>query len=92
MRKIIFFAFFLLIIAIAGIYQIQNSKVDTDVTAKTTKVGVLINGIRFDHSYCQAHYEAIEAIRDELNLDVIYLENVAMNCYGDIVKLLIISL
>lgn len=88
MRKIIFFAFFLLIIAIAGIYQIQNSKVDTDVTAKTTKVGVLINGIRFDHSYCQAHYEAIEAIRDELNLDVIYLENVAMNCYGDIVKLI----
>ena len=44
MKQIIFIAFFLLFAAIAGIYQIQNSQVDTDVTAKTTKVGVLING------------------------------------------------
>lgn len=86
MRQIIFIAFFLLFAAIAGIYQIQNSQVDTDVTAKTTKVGVLLNGIRLDHSYCQAHYEAIEAIKDELNLDVIYLENVPMDCYRDIVS------
>ncbi|MBQ6969762.1 MAG: BMP family ABC transporter substrate-binding protein [Synergistaceae bacterium] len=87
MRKIIFTAFFLLFAAIAGIYKIQNSQVDTDVTAKTTRVGVLMNGIRFDHSYCQAHYEAIEAIRGELNLDVIYLENVPMDCYPDIENL-----
>ncbi|MBQ7593915.1 MAG: BMP family ABC transporter substrate-binding protein [Synergistaceae bacterium] len=88
MRKIIFIAFFLLFAAIAGIYQIQNSKVDTNVTAKTTKVGVLINGSRLDHSYCQAHFEAIEAIKDELNLDIVYLENVPMDCYREIVSLI----
>ena len=87
MKKIIFIAFFILFAAIAGIYQIQNSQVDTDVTAKTTKVGVLINGSRLDHSYCQAHYEAIEAIRDELNLEIVYFENEPQDCYQDIVSL-----
>lgn len=86
MKKIIFIAFFLLFAAIAGIHQIQNSQVDTDVTAKTTKVGVLINGSRSDHSYCQAHYEALEAIKDDLNLEYVYLENVPMDCYKDIVS------
>ena len=88
MKKIIFIAFFLLFAAIAGIHQIQNRQVDTDVTATTTKVGVLLNGSRMDHSYCQAHYEALEAIKDELNLEVIYLEHVPMNCYRDIVDLI----
>lgn len=88
MRKIIFIAFFLLFTAIAGIYQIQNRQVDTDVTAKTTKVGVLINGSRFDHSYCQAHYEALESIKDDLNLEFFYLEHVPMDCYKDIVSLI----
>lgn len=86
MKRIIIIAFFLLFAAIFGIYQIKNSQLDTNVTAKTTKVGVLINGSCSDHSYCQAHYEAIEAIKDELNLQVIYLENVPMDCYQDIVS------
>lgn len=86
MKSIIFIAFFLLFAAITGIYQIQNSHVDTDVTAKITRVGVLINGTRSDHSYCQAHYEALEAIKDELNLEFVYLENVPMDCYHDIVS------
>ena len=88
MRKIIFIAFFLLFAAIAGIYQIQNSRTDRNVTAKTTKVGVLVNGTRLDRSYCQAHYEALEAIKDELNLEFVYLENVKMDCYNDIVSLI----
>ncbi|MBQ7155415.1 MAG: BMP family ABC transporter substrate-binding protein [Synergistaceae bacterium] len=88
MRKIIFIAFFLLFVAIAGIYQIQKSQVDTDVTAKATKVGVLINGSRSDHSYCQAHYEALEAIKNDLNLEFVYLENVPMDCYNKIVSLI----
>lgn len=87
MKKIIFIAFFLLFAAIAGISQIQNIQINTDVTAKTTKVGVLMNGIRLDRSYCQAHYEAIEAVKDELNLDVIYLEHVTGDCYEDIMRL-----
>ncbi len=64
-----------------------NSR-DTDVTAKTTKVGVLINRHFLDHSYCQAHYEAIEAIKYELNLDIVYLENVPMDFCRETVSLI----
>lgn len=88
MKKIIVIAFFLLFAAIAGIYQIQKGEIDTDVTARATRVGVLLNGTRFDHSYCQAHYEAMESIRDELNLNVVYLENVPENCYRYVLSLI----
>ena len=81
MKKIIVIAFLLLFAAIAGIYQIRDIGADKDVTARVTKVGVLLTGTRTDRSYCQAHYEAMEAIKDELNLDVIYLENVPDDCY-----------
>ena len=81
MRRFTFIAFLLLFAAIAGITLIQNSQVDTDVTAKATKVGVLLTGSRSDRSYCQAHYEALEAIKDELNLHIVYLENVPDSCY-----------
>ena len=92
MRKIIIISFLILFAALAGIFRIQNAQVDTDVTAKTTKVGVLLSGPRSDRSYCQSHYEAIEAIKgkgeNELNLDVIYREYVPDDCYNDIVSLI----
>ena len=81
MKKIIVVAFLLLFAAIVGIYQIRDSEMDTNVTARVTKVGVLLTGTRTDRSYCQAHYEAMEAIKNELNLDIIYLENVPDDCY-----------
>ncbi|MCR5347326.1 MAG: BMP family ABC transporter substrate-binding protein [Fretibacterium sp.] len=87
MRKIIFIAFFLLFSAIVGISQIQLEPVDTDVTASTTKVGVMLSGVRLDRSYCQAHYEAMEAIRDKLNLEIVYRENVSEDCYEEIIRL-----
>ena len=88
MKKIIVIAFLLLFAAIAGIYRIQRSQLDTDVTARTTRVGVLLNGSRMDHSYCQAHYEAMESIKDELNLDIVYLENVPDDCYKYVLSLI----
>ena len=88
MRKIIIIAFLILFAALAGIFQIQRSQVETDVTARTTKVGVLLSGPCSDRSYCQSHYEALEAIKDDLNLDVIYREYVPGDCYNDIVGLI----
>jgi basic membrane protein A len=73
-RKIIIIAFLILFTALAGIFRIQNSQLDTDVTAKVTKVGVLLSGPTSDRSYCQTHYEAIEAIKGDLNLNVVYRE------------------
>lgn len=88
MRKIIIIAFLILFAAIAVIFHIQSEQVETDVTAKTTKVGVLLSGPQSDRSYCQSHYEALEAIKDDLNLDVIYREYVPGDCYNDIVGLI----
>lgn len=92
MRKIIIIAFLILFAALAGIFQIQRSQVETDVTAKTTKVGVLLSGPRSDRSYCQSHYEALEAIKgkgdNKLNLDLVYREYVPDDCYNDIVSLI----
>ncbi len=87
MRKIIIIAFLILFAALVGILQIQRSKVDVDATAKTTKVGVLLSGTRNDENYCQAHYEAMEAIKEELNLDIVYREVVPEDCHRDIVRL-----
>ncbi len=88
MRKIIIIAFLILFAVLAGIFRIQSSRLDTDVTAKTTKVGVLLSGSRSDRSYCQAHYEAIEAIRGDLNLNIVYREFIPNDCYKDIVSLI----
>ncbi len=88
MRKIIIVSFLILFAALAGIFRIPNAQVETDVTAKTTKVGVLLSGPKSDRNYCQSHYEAIEAIKGELNLDVVYRENVPGDCYNDIVSLI----
>ncbi len=87
MRKIIIIAFLILFAALAGIFFIQSTQVETDATAKTTKVGVLLSGVRWDCNYCQAHYEAMESIKDRLNLDIVYREHVPGDCYDDIVQL-----
>ena len=91
MRKIIIISFLILFAALVGIFHIQREQVDTDVTAKTTKVGVLLSGPRLDRSYCQSHYEALEAIKGKgehkLNLDVVYREYVPSDCYNEIVSL-----
>ncbi len=87
MKKIIVIAFLILFAALAGIYRIQSDQVDTDVTARTTKVGVLLSGPHDDRTFNQAHFEAIESIRDELNLDVVYRERVPPDCYRDVVRL-----
>lgn len=88
MRKLIIIAFLILFAAFAGIYGIQSNQLNTDVTAKVTKVGVLLSGSHSDRSYCQTHYEAIEAIKGNLNLNVVYREKVPNDCYKDIVSLI----
>jgi len=80
-------AFLILFAALAGIFLIREGQVETDATAQTTKVGVLLSGVRWDRNYCQTHYEAMEAIREKLNLDIVYREHVPEDCYQDVVEL-----
>ena len=90
MRKIIIIAFLILAAAITGIFYSMDDDKALSATAHTTKVGVLLSGSHTDKNYCQAHYEALEALRpkDKLNLDIVYRENVAGDCYPDIISLI----
>lgn len=70
------FGSILMIIAI-GILMMQDKKVETNVTLHRTKVAVIMNGSRNDHSWSESHYEAMEKVADRLNLEVLYYENVS---------------
>ena len=43
-----------------------------NLTADVTKVAVIMNGEPDDMGWTQAHYEAFEGVREELNLDISY--------------------
>ncbi len=75
-RRILITAIVILVAVVLGLILIRNASVDTDVTRHTTKVGLLINGSKEDHSFCQAHYDALMRIRDDLNLEICCRENV----------------
>lgn len=68
------FGAILLIIAM-GILVLQVQKKETDVTVHTTKVAMIMNGPRDDHSWSEAHVIAMEKVAKKLNLDVSYYEN-----------------
>ena len=69
MRKILILAILVLTAVIAGILLIRDDWQNPDLTRKTTKVGLLLNGSRSDRSFSQTHYDALESLRDELNLE-----------------------
>ncbi|SHK26509.1 nucleoside-binding protein [Selenomonas ruminantium] len=87
MRKILILVGLVFAAAITGIFLSKDSWTETDVTAKTTKVGLLLSGNHDDRSYCQSHYEAIKSLQDDLNLNIICRENVPNACYATIVEL-----
>ena len=45
-------------------------------TARRTTIAVIMNGPRDDDGWGTAHFRAFESLRGELNLDIIYKENV----------------
>ncbi|WP_051650198.1 BMP family ABC transporter substrate-binding protein [Selenomonas sp. AB3002] len=88
MKKLFLIALIFLLVAVGGILTIQRSQTDKDVMARTTKIGVFISGECQDRSWCQSHYEALESLKDELNLEMIYKENAPGDCYDDIKELI----
>lgn len=88
MRKVVIVSFLILVVACAGIYLIEKDRMDLDVTAHTTKVGVLMRGTCLDESYGQAHFNALESLRGELNLEMVYREKIPADCYKEIVNLI----
>ena len=80
MKKLTIFFTVLIAAIFLGVIGIRVSAPEQDITKKVTKVGVVLNGTKDDHSWNQAHADAFDAIDDELNLEVFYRENVG---YGD---------
>lgn len=75
MKRVASVIIIVLMVVIVGIFLINVKNVDTDVTKKQTKVGVLMIGNHNDRSYNQSHYEAVEKTAEELNLNVTYKES-----------------
>lgn len=76
MKKMIMIAVGILLTIIIGIFFINEANPDTEITKNVTKVGFLYNGEIDDHGWGQSHYEGISASARELNLEIIYAENV----------------
>ncbi len=65
-----------LIVLIIGIFLINVNRKETDVTKEKTRVGFILNGSCNDQSWGESHFEAMEKTAAELNLEVLYRENV----------------
>lgn len=76
MKKILMTILIFVCLIIAGIFLINMKQQETDVTKKQTKVGVILNGKIDDHSWGESHYIGMETSAQELNLDVVYKEDV----------------
>lgn len=76
MKKLVIITISILIIIIVGIFFITGKKNDTNITDETTKVGFIYNGEIDDKGWGQSHYEGISITAKELNLKIIYKENV----------------
>ena len=87
-RRILILTILVLMAVIAGILFIRDDRQNVDLASKTTKVGLLLNGSRSDRSFSQTHYEALESLQDELNLEIVCRENVPADCYKDIESLI----
>ena len=79
MKKVGIIASGILLLIIIGIFFINVAEKEADVTKKQTKVGVILNGKKDDHSWSQSHYEGMELSAKSLNLKVYYEEEVKMD-------------
>lgn len=76
MKKILITIFVFACTIVAGIFWIRMSQQETDVTKTQTKVGFILNGSVNDHSWGESHYNGLEVCATDLNLNVIYKENI----------------
>ena len=76
MKKIIATIMVFVCIIVVGILLIHMNKKETDVTKTKTKVGFILNGKIDDHSWGESHYNGMQISARELNLEVVYKEEV----------------
>lgn len=76
MKKIAYIAAAFIAAILIVIFVTRGKEVDTDVTKEKTRVGLILNGTKDDHSWSQSHYEGIMEAAENLNLEVLYRESV----------------
>lgn len=76
MKKIAIVTGSVFLIIIVGMLCMHGNEIDTEVTKERTKVGFIYNGSIDDKGWGQSHYEGIKKSSEELNLEIIYKENV----------------
>ncbi len=86
MRKMLLLTVLILFAVVAGILIIRNGQSESE--EQTTKIGVLLTGESTDRSYCQAHVEGLESLRDRLPVEMVYREHTPADCYDQIVRLI----
>ncbi len=89
MKKIFILAAIIIIAIVAGIFFIQISEADTEITDKTTRVGLILNGKRDDHNWGQSHFDGLSKTAKELNLDIRYKEDVTVDVISSIIDSLV---
>lgn len=76
MKKIAIIVCSILLLIIIGMLCMHGNEKDTEVTKERTKIGFIYNGSIDDKGWGQSHYEGINKSAEELNLEIIYKENV----------------
>lgn len=79
MKKIAIIVGSILLLIIIGMLCMHGNETDTEVTKERTKVGFIYNGSVDDKGWGQSHFEGINQSADELNLEIIYKENVSFD-------------
>ncbi|MCR4892745.1 MAG: BMP family ABC transporter substrate-binding protein [Lachnospiraceae bacterium] len=75
-KKLVILVGVILAAIVIGMIFIEDEDVDTDVTAKTTNIGLILTGSRDDRNFSQSHYDALLGIKDELNLNIVCRDEV----------------
>ena len=76
MKKIAVIALTILTLIIIGIFFITNKYLNEEPEAGPAKIGIIYNGEVDDKGWGQSHYEGINESARELDLKIVYKENV----------------
>ncbi len=76
MKKFVATTAAILLVIIVGIFFITAKEQTTEITDEQTKVGLILNGSCKDNNWGQSHYEGLLKCATELNLSILYRENV----------------
>lgn len=89
MKKVFTISGIIILAIVVGIFVITTRDKEMQVTEKTTKVGVILNGMKNDRNWCQSHYEGLEETAVQLNLELIYREKITADMVNDEIDTLV---